>query len=82
MKSFTRMHVIFAAFFVLAVLTSFGLMGWLGHLHENGPDEFFKWQPIILPICTCLLVGVPLMWFLFAIYHLAAVLRKRAKHEH
>lgn len=81
MKSFVRIHIIFATFLVLAVLTDVVLIGWLHDLHETGPDEFFRWLPIILPICACLLIGVPLMWFLFAVYHLFVRIRKQGNDE-
>jgi len=82
MKLFTRIHIIFAVFLVLAILTDYILTERMIYLHENSPSEFHIWQPRISAICFCVTVGVPVMWLLFAIYHLAAVLRKRAKHEH
>ena len=82
MKQFARIHFIFGTFLVLAVLADYFLVGRLHDLHENSPSEFFVWQPRISAICFCITAGVPAMWFLFAIYHLVAVMRKRVKDEH
>jgi len=80
MKLFTRMHIIFAVFFVIANVSAICLITWLGHLHElsdSSHTQFYLWQPRIEAIWFCLKYGATIPWLLFAIYHLIVIVRKK-----
>lgn len=79
MKMFVRIHFIFAIFLVSATVVDYFLTERLSYLHENSPSQFYLWQPRISAVYYCLAFGVPMLWFLFAIFHLAVAIRKRAK---
>ena len=84
MKSFTRIHIIFAVFFIMAIVTGLFLMLLLGHFHEMPDSEhtlFYLWQPRIEAICFCLKYGATIPWLLFGVFHLVMIITKKLQPE-
>jgi hypothetical protein len=80
MKSFARIHMIFAVFFIVAFVSLFYLISWMGDLHElDDPlhTQFYLWQPRIEAVYNIVPYAATIPWLLFAIYHLSVVIRKR-----
>jgi Ni,Fe-hydrogenase I cytochrome b subunit len=84
MKSFARIHIIFAAILLVAIVSIVCLGTWLGHLHEL-PDsshaQFYLWQPRVEAIYFSLKYGATIPWLLFAIYHLFVVITKKIQSD-
>ena len=84
MKLFTKIHIIFAVFFIIALVSRLGLMMLVLHLAESPDPEhsaFDLWQPRISVIFVCIQYAATIPWLLFAIYHLIVMLFQR-KTEH
>jgi hypothetical protein len=80
MKSFARIHIIFAVFLIVAMGIWMVLLTWLGRLHElEGPEHvlFYRWQLRIEAIGFSLKYGTTIPWLLFGIYHGVVVIRKK-----
>ena len=79
MKLFTKIHILFAIFFIAAYVAGVFLLAWLRSLHEL-PDashsQFYFWQPRVKVIYYGLTYGATISWLLFAIYHLFTIIRQ------
>jgi hypothetical protein len=85
MKSFKRIHMIFAVFFIVGFVCVMSLSIWLGHLHDlddSSHTQFYLWQPRVEAIGLIFNYSATIPWLLFAIYHLFVVIGKKIQsHE-
>jgi hypothetical protein len=84
MKLIVKIHIFFAVFFVVAIVSAFYLMTWLGRLHEL-PDpshtRFYFWRPKVEVINFALTYGTIIFWLLFAVCHLIVTIRKKLQQK-
>jgi hypothetical protein len=85
MKPFTKAHICFAAFFVVAIIVAIQLPPLVRELRAS-PDaaRYWFWILILESLYFVLTYGATISWLLFAIYHLFVMIRQhfQQKDEH
>ncbi len=81
MKSFTKTHIYFAVFFIVAMIIAFQLPPLIRELRAS-PDasQYYLRILIIELIFFGLTYGATISWLLFAIYHLFVITKQKDKH--
>jgi hypothetical protein len=78
MKSFKRIHMIFAVFLIVAFVSVMCLITWLGDLHElDDHTQFDLWKPRVEAFFYAPYTVV-ILWLLFTVYHLMTLIRKKS----